>query len=307
MVEAMEILQQIGQILAFLVLTLMYSVRSLVNFFIPAAYEPVKNVKGDVILITGGGSGLGRLLSIKLSKLGAKIVIWDVNEKGMEETVKMVKSNGGTIHHYKVDITKREEVYKVAEQVKKDAGDITILINNAGVVSGYHLLDIPDHLIQRTFEVNAISHFWTTKAFLPSMISNKRGHIVTIASMAGHMGCSKLVDYCSSKFAAVGFDESLRVELEALGVTDIKTTCVCPFFIHGTGMFGDVAPKFTPVLTTEQVSESVILGILREDLYVMLPKSMRYSFWVKWILPWQVISMYMRHTVPDACPTPGMK
>lgn len=83
----------------------------------------------------------------------------------------------------------------------------------------------------------------TTKAFLPAMLAKDHGHIVTIASLAGHVGISKLVDYCSSKFAAVGFDEALRLELELLG-SQVETTCVCPFFIQATGMFEDVSARY---------------------------------------------------------------
>lgn len=72
------------------------------------------------------------------------------------------------------------------------------------------------------------------------MLERDHGHVVTIASLAGHVGISKLVDYCSSKFAAVGFDEALRLELESLDALGIDTTCVCPFFIQATGMFEDV-------------------------------------------------------------------
>lgn len=141
-----------------------------------------------------------------------------------------------------------------------------MLINNAGVVSGRAFLDTPDHLIERSFNVNILAHFWvstsivmgfcilnlishynypqTTKAFLPAMLRLNHGHIVTIASLAGHVGISKLVDYCSSKFAAVGFDEALRLELEHLGAEGVLTTCICPFFIQATGMFEDVNARW---------------------------------------------------------------
>lgn len=75
------------------------------------------------------------------------------------------------------------------------------------------------------------------------MLEKDHGHIVTIASLAGHVGIAKLVDYCSSKFAAVGFDEALRLELETLG-SNVQTTCVCPFFIQATGMFDDVSSRW---------------------------------------------------------------
>ena len=83
----------------------------------------------------------------------------------------------------------------------------------AGIVSGTALLDTPDAKIMRTFDVNILAHFWTLKAFLPQMIERKLGHVVNVASLAGHSGINKLVDYCASKFAAVGLDEALRVEL----------------------------------------------------------------------------------------------
>ena len=97
--------------------------------------------------------------------------------------------------------------------------------------------------IERTFNVNVMAHFWTIKSFLPEMINNKKGHIVTIASLAGHSGTNKLVDYCSSKFANVGMDEALKAELYVQGVSSfIKTTVVCPYYIS-TGMFAGVQSK----------------------------------------------------------------
>lgn len=80
----------------------------------------------------------------------------------------------------------------------------------------------------------------TVKAFLPIMVEHNSGHIVTIASMAGHVGVAKLVDYCSSKAAACGFDEALRLELEVRGATGVHTSLICPYFIRSTGMFDQV-------------------------------------------------------------------
>ena len=88
-------------------------------------------------------------------------------------------------------------------------GDVTMVINNAGVVSGRPLIQCSDESIQRTFDVNVLAHFWIIKAFLPAMIEKNSGHIVNIASAAGLVGAAGLVDYCSSKFAAVGLHESL--------------------------------------------------------------------------------------------------
>ena len=123
------------------------------------------------------------------------------------------------------------------------------ILNHLGIVSGSALLDTPDEKIVRTFDVNVLAHFWTLKAFLPDMISQKNGHIVNVASLAGHAGQKKLVDYCSSKFAAVGLDEALKIELKVMGHDKyINTTVVCPYFIS-TGMFDGVQSKVNYLIT----------------------------------------------------------
>ncbi|RZB39963.1 estradiol 17-beta-dehydrogenase 11, partial [Asbolus verrucosus] len=224
----------------------------------------------------------------------------------VEETVNLVKGIGGVAYGFKCDLADKEDVYKIASLTRQEVGEVTILINNAGVVSGNLLLDTPDHLIKRTFDVNILAHFWTVKAFLPYMIKANHGHIVTIASMAGFVGISKLVDYCSSKFAAVGFDEALRVELEAQGVDGVKTTVVCPYFIQATGMFDNVNSRFLPTLKSNDVADRVIEGLRKEETLVIIPKIFRTGLLFKFMLPWGCISMFLRGLVPDAAPPQHM-
>lgn len=263
---------------------------------------PEKELRGELALVTGGGGGLGRLLSLRLSKLGVDVVIWDINQEGIDETIRAVKSIGGTCIGYKVDISKKEEVYKAADAIRRDAGDITLLINNAGVVSGRPLLDTPDYLIERSFNVNILAHFWTTKAFLPAMLEKDHGHIVTIASLAGHVGIPKLVDYCSSKFAAVGFDEALRLELQNLGAQNVLTTCICPYFIQATGMFEDVNSRWVPTLNSEDVADRIILSIQKMEKTVIMPGYLKFMLTLKWIFPWGCNAGFLRNIVPDAAP-----
>jgi len=151
-----------------------YMFEGLVRWILPNQFE--KSIVGDVVLITGGGSGIGRLMAVKLAKLGAIIVTWDVNQAGNEETVRQIKKNGGTAYAYTVDLCSRQKIYEAAEKVKSDIGSVHILINNAGIVSGSTLLDTPDDKIIRTYDVNVLAHFWTIKSFLPDMISKKGPH-----------------------------------------------------------------------------------------------------------------------------------
>jgi len=264
-------------------LSIFYGFESIVRWVLPSRFT--KSIQGEIVLITGGGSGIGRLMALKLSKLGAVIVTWDVNTKGNEETVSMIQNIGGTAFAYTVDITNRQKIYAAADEVKQDVGTVSILINNAGIVSGSTLLTTPDEKIIRTFDVNVLAHFWTIKSFMPDMILKQKGHIVNVASMAGHSGMSKLVDYCSSKFAAVGLDDALKVELKVQGHDDyIKTTVVCPYYIS-TGMFAGVQSKIIPILEPEHVAESAVQGIITNKPQVIVPWWCAFLITSKTIIP----------------------
>ncbi|XP_045475892.1 estradiol 17-beta-dehydrogenase 11 [Harmonia axyridis] len=297
-----NLLQSILDIVGFIIIAIGMIVQSIVRACLPKSYRKFKELSGQNVLITGGGGGLGRLLALRIANQGAKVMVWDVNEEGIQETLKQVKAQGGVIHGLKCDLSQSDDVYRVAKLTREQFGDIDILINNAGVLSGKYLLDTPDRLIKLTFDVNIIAHFWTVKAFLPAMVSKNNGHIITIASMAGHVGVSKLVDYCSSKYAAVGFDEALRMELEDQGVTGVKTTAVCPYFIQSTGMFGNVHSRFLSTLKLSDVADRIVEGIRREEEVVMIPSALRWTILLKILMPWPVVSMFMRGLVPDAAP-----
>ncbi|KOB66582.1 Short-chain dehydrogenase, partial [Operophtera brumata] len=179
----------------------------------PNALRPMKSLKGDVVLVTGGGGGVGRQLAIKLATLGAKVVVWDINKDALKKTCSDVTEEGYEIVSYVVDLSDRKAVYQTAERVKKEVGKVDVLINNAGTVFGETLLDLSDEAIETTYKVNILSHYWTVKAFLPDMIESGKGHIVTVGSVAGLLGTYRCTDYSATKFATVGFHESLFTEL----------------------------------------------------------------------------------------------
>ncbi|XP_006140931.1 epidermal retinol dehydrogenase 2 [Tupaia chinensis] len=249
--------------------------------------KPRKNIAGEIVLITGTGSGLGRLLALQFAHLGAVLVLWDVNKEGNEETCKMVQKAGATrVHAYTCDCSRREEVYRVAEQVKKEVGDVSILINNAGIVIGKKFLDCPDEHLEKLFDVNFKALLWTYKAFLPAMVANDHGHLVCISSSAGLIGVNGLADYCASKFAAYGFAEAMFVEMYAQNKKGIKTTIVCPFFIR-TGMFEGCKSSslLLPILEPEYVVRKIVDAVLQERLYLYVPKFLYFAMFLKSIMP----------------------
>ncbi|NXV07683.1 RDHE2 dehydrogenase, partial [Cettia cetti] len=271
--------------LKFIVLFIYYLLESLVFLVVPGRK---KNVSGEIVLITGAASGIGRLLAVKFASLGATVVLWDINQEGLNCAVKQARENGaGRVHSYICDCSKRQDIYRVADQVKKEVGDVTILINNAGIVIGKRFLDSPDSLLDKTMDVNTIAHFWTYKAFLPAMIAANHGHLVSIASCAGLCGGNGLSDYCSSKFAAIGFAESIDMEMRALRKTGVKTTIVCPYFIN-TGMFDGVKAKWPhtlPLLDPEYVAQKIISAVRQNQEILFIPRIIYFLYFLKSFLP----------------------
>ncbi|XP_054845727.1 17-beta-hydroxysteroid dehydrogenase 13-like [Eublepharis macularius] len=265
-----------------LLVTLIYSyVEALVKLFIPLKR---KSVSGEIVLITGAGHGLGRLTAYEFAKRQSRLVLWDINKHGVQETAEACRKLGATAQVFTVDCSNREEIYNAAEKVKRDIGDVSILVNNAGVVAAADLLSTQDKQIQKTFEVNILAHHWTTKAFLPEMMKNNHGHIVTVASAGGHVAVPFLVSYCSSKFAAVGFHKSLTQELLALGKDGIKTTCLCPVFIN-TGFLKQPSSRLLPILETDKVANKLIDGILCNQNMIFVPPFVKLSLLLERIVP----------------------
>ena len=145
------------------------------------------------MLITGGASGIGRLMALEAAAQGGRVSIWDINAANLDTVVGELNARGrDEAHGFVCDVARRDRVYAVAEETRAAAGPVDILINNAGVVSGRSLLDIPDEKIEATFAVNTLSLFWVTKAVLPEMIRRGHGHIVTIASASGLIGVARM-------------------------------------------------------------------------------------------------------------------
>lgn len=234
----------------------------------------MSEVSGKNILVTGGASGIGRLVALKLAQSGGYVVVWDRDAAGVDRVVgelAEISPRGG--RGYVCDISRRQIVYDTAARIEQDVGSIHIVVNCAGIVSGRRFLELSDDQIEQTVHVNTLALFWMAKAFVPAMVRAGSGHFVTVASAAGLIGVVGLADYCASKWGAVGFDESLRMELreQAPGV---KTTIVCPYFVD-TGMFAGVKTRFPfllPVLSETYVADRIVGAIRRNKARLWLPR-----------------------------------
>jgi all-trans-retinol dehydrogenase (NAD+) len=262
-------------------------------WFIP---RPKRSFVGKNVLITGGGSGIGRLMAIEFgTKEKARICLWDINPTGLETVARELKDMGvKDVATYQIDVTDKKTVYQTAERVKKEFGKIDVLVNNAGIVAGEYFWDLTDQQIEKVMNVNAIAPMIVAKAFLPDMIQSNSGHLVTISSAASTVGSPKLSDYCASKWAVFGWAESVRLELRKKGY-NIQTTIVCPFYIS-TGMFSGVknAGILMKILTPEYVVAETMEAIRtgQEELY--LTRLVKIAFIARILFP-----AWVRDTILD--------
>jgi len=242
-------------------------------------------LKHKNVLITGGAGGIGRLMAEEMAEAGATLILWDLDKDRLKDAAKSIKDQGGRVYTHVCDVTDRKAVYKKIEKVKRDCGNVDILINNAGIVSGKPFWELTDEDIQTTMDVNMMAMFWTVKAVLPDMIEANSGHLVTISSAAGIVGATKLTDYNASKFAAFGFDESLRMEFKKNNM-NIRTTVVCPYFIN-TGMFKGVKSRFNwilPILEEKEVARKIVKAIKNNRTRLIMP-GLVYTSWMMRYLP----------------------
>jgi all-trans-retinol dehydrogenase (NAD+) len=240
---------------------------------------------GTTVLITGGGSGIGRLMALGAAHRGAShVVIWDMNLSAAKAVVAEIKELGVSASAQKVDVSSETSVRTSAASTLENIGHLDLLINNAGVVSGKKFLDLTEKDITTTYGVNTLALYWTTQAFLPGMLARDCGRVVTIASAAGLAGSATLTDYSGSKYAAVGFMEALRAELrdQASSVTALT---VCPFYIN-TGMF-DGVKSGSPLLQIQEAepATTTILDAIESTRRELLMPGMVYSVRVLRLLP----------------------
>lgn len=203
----------------------------------------IMKIKGKTLLITGGCSGIGKIMARRsLEKGAAKVIIWDINEAAISATVEEL-SKLGSVYGHKADISNPESIDAAFADTKEACGDVDILINNAGIITNNKpFSEQTDQDIVRTMDINAKGAMFVTLRYLKSMKERGVGHICNVASAAGMLAMPKMALYCSSKWAAVGWSQSLRIELER-EKSPVKVTTMAPYFIN-TGMFDGIRSLF---------------------------------------------------------------
>ena len=228
-------------------------------------------IQDKIVLITGGASGIGRIMGEMALKKGAKaLVIWDINQANIDATIGELKAFSKVVG-YRVDVSNYEVVAKSYQQVKNEVGDVDILINCAGIITSNKTFDLcsPEEM-DRTIQVNTLAPMYAARQVLPDMIARNSGHICNIASAGGMLANPKMSVYAASKWAAIGWSDSVRIELQDRK-SQVRVTTIAPYYIT-TGMFDGVQSKVFPLLNPEKVSERIIGAIEDNKKMLMLMK-----------------------------------
>ena len=227
----------------------------------------MKQLRGKIVLVTGGASGIGKIMVRLLLERAAKVIIWDINELKIAETISEF-SNKGTISGFTIDVSNVNQIKETALKVKEEIGAVDLLINNAGIVAGKYFHEHTTLDILKTMEINANAPMHITKEFLKEMLAQNSGHICNIASSGGLFSNPKMSVYAASKWSLVGWSDSLRLEMEQLK-KNIHVTTIMPYFIN-TGMFDGVRSRI-PILNPEVAALTIIKAIEKNKRMVTIP------------------------------------
>ena len=243
-------------------------------------------IKSRCVLITGGASGIGRIMGrMSIERGASQLVIWDINEKGIADTVAEF-SKLGNVKGYKVDISDSKAVEQAYRTTCEECGAVDILINCAGVVTSNRTFDKQSVAeIERTMAINSVAPMVVALQALPDMISRNVGHICNIASAAGMLSNPKMSVYAASKWAVIGWSESMRIELQQRK-SNVHVTTVAPYFIS-TGMFTGVRSVF-PILKPEPTAKKIIRAIERNTIFAGIPFGYHFIRFWQAILPLRV-------------------
>ena len=243
------------------------------------------------VLITGGASGIGKIMGrMALEKGAACLIIWDINPQNIAVATREL-GRMGKVKGYIVDVSKNDLVVEGYNKVVNECGEVDILINCAGIVTSNKTFDkqTADEII-RTMNINTLAPMFVTRAMLPGMIKRNRGHVCNIASAGGMLSNPKMSVYAASKWGAIGWSDSVRIELQE-AKSDVHFTTVAPYYIN-TGMFDGVKSRIIPILKPEYVAKRVIRAIERKKSFLGIPFGFHFIRFWQFLLPTRIFDWF---------------
>ncbi|GAA0243114.1 SDR family NAD(P)-dependent oxidoreductase [Rhodanobacter caeni] len=268
----------------------------------------MRSVEGKIVLITGAAMGMGRLYAERaVAERAAAVVLWDRDAAALQATCTELSADGARVLAHVVDVSSAQEVADMAVRVTAEAGTPDIVINNAGVVRGKPFSE-HDPITDTEFVigVNVLGPMHVTRAFLPAMIAaGNDARVLNVASASGLVSVPRMTVYTASKWALIGWSDSLRLELKREGHGHVRVTTLIPSYIK-TGMFaGARAPLLTPLLEPAHVVDKAWAAMKAGKPRLMMPWTVTLSAVLRGLLPlplwdWLAGSVFKVYSSMDA-------
>jgi NAD(P)-dependent dehydrogenase (short-subunit alcohol dehydrogenase family) len=265
---------------------------------------PADRFRGQRVLITGAGSGIGRATALACARVGAHLFLTDRDEAALEDAVTEIVGAGGSVpYHRALDIADHEAVRAMAEAIHAGHGSLDVLMNVAGIATWGTIERLEHHHWRRVVDVNLMGPIHVMEYFLPAMIAAGRGgHVVNVSSAAGLFGLPWHAPYSATKFGLRGISEVLRFDLRR---HRIGVTLVCPGGVN-TPLVGTVEivgidrtdPRVQRLVsrfqrhaaTPERAAAAILEGVARNRYMVFTSNDIRVGFWIqrKWAYPYEL-------------------
>jgi NAD(P)-dependent dehydrogenase (short-subunit alcohol dehydrogenase family) len=264
----------------------------------------VDDLSGRAAVVTGAASGIGRETALALARRGADLAICDVDEAGLEETAEQIRQLGRRVLQSRVDVSSAEQMSGFAEQTYAELGRVDVLVNNAGIAVAGLFVEVPLAEWDTILGINLKGVVNGCYFFVPRMIeAGTGGHVVNIASMAGFVASPGMSAYSATKFAVIGFSESLRGEL---GERGIGVTAVCPGVINtpivrSEHMYGSSATPENREKAIQlfqrrnygpdRVARGILKAIQKNRAVAPISPEAWVGYWIKRLFPWLVAAL----------------
>ena len=244
---------------------------------------------GKIVVITGASSGIGEQSAEEFAKLHANVILVSRNEEQLEKIAAELSKYQTAPFVYACDVSNKDQVDKMSKVITEKFGAVDVLVNNAGFGIYKSVETIKIEEMESQMSTNFFGMMYCIKAFLPKMLEQRSGHIVNVASVAGSIGIPGMASYCASKFAMLGFSESLSHELKGTGV---EITVVSPIMVR-TNFFNHESfrkmPRYSATsLDSKTVANAIVRAASSPRLEIVVPQFVRFAIWLKQTLPYLI-------------------
>jgi NAD(P)-dependent dehydrogenase (short-subunit alcohol dehydrogenase family) len=188
--------------------------------------------------VTGAGKGIGKAIALALGTRDIRVAVSARTASEIETVAQAIRAGGGEAFAAPCDVTKPEDIARAVEQIRAQLGDITILVNNAGVAGSHKFLGHDDALWHKIMDTNLNSVYYVTKAVAPMMVQANWGRIINIASIASKVGGKYMAAYTASKHGVLGLTRALAMEFVANNIT---VNAICPAYVDTPMTDGTIA------------------------------------------------------------------